>query len=111
MPLEAIARAQGSVEPPLFPGKPADQSFYDWARVQDRYDERYAARRAQGVQRVRFCIEPDGTLTFGEAPEFVDEKLLRELIRVIRNSKGKWTPRKVGGLPQRSEFVFFVNYL
>lgn len=45
MPLEAIARAQGSVEPSLFPGKPADQSFYDWARVQDRYDERYAARR------------------------------------------------------------------
>lgn len=60
---------------------------------------------------MRFCIEPDGTLTFGEAPEFVDEKLLRELIRVIGNSKGKWTSRKVGGLPQRSEFVYFVNYL
>lgn len=111
MPIEAIARAQGSVEPLLFLGKPADRSFYDWARVRVRYDERYAARRSQGLYRVRFYIESDGTLTFGEAQEFVDKKLLRELIRVIRNSKGKWTPRKVGGVPQRTEFVYSVNYL
>lgn len=111
MPLEAIARAQGCVEPLLFLGKPADRSFYDWARVRVRYDERYAVRRAQGVYRVRFFIEPDGTLTFGEAPEFVDEKLLCELIRVIRRSRGKWTPRKVRGIPQRTEFVYSMNYL
>ena len=37
-------------------------------------------------------------------------KSKKEMIRVIRNSKGKWTPRKVRGVPQRTAFDYRVNY-
>jgi len=32
------------------------------------------------------------------------------MIRVIRSSKGKWTPRKVRGVPQRTAYEYRVNY-
>lgn len=68
-----------------------------------RYDGRFTGRGAkgEGVVRVRFYIEPDGKITIGEVIKSPDEKLSREMIRVIRSSKGKWTPRKVRGVPQR----------
>lgn len=39
-----------------------------------------------------------------------DERLTKEVLRVIRNSKGKWTPRKVRGVPQRTVYEYRVNY-
>ena len=39
-----------------------------------------------------------------------DERLTKEVLRVIRNSKGKWTPRKVRGVPQRTAYEYRVNY-
>lgn len=110
IPVEEIARRQG-VEPLKFLGGDPQQSFYDWARVRIRYDERHAVRRAEGIYRVRFFIEADGTLTLDDVLVKNDDKLLREVIRVIRNSAGKWTPRKVRGVPVRSEFVFGMNFL
>lgn len=50
---------------------------------------------------MRFYIEPDGKITIGEVIKSPDEKLSREMIRVIRSSKGNGTPRKVRGVPQR----------
>ena len=61
--------------------------------------------------RVRFYIEPDGKITIGEVIKSPDEKLSREMIRVIRSSKGKWTPRKVRGVPQRTAYEYGVNFL
>ena len=48
--------------------------------------------------------------TIGEVIKSPDEKLSREMIRVIRSSKGKWTPRKVRGVPQRTAYEYRVNY-
>lgn len=110
IPVEEIGRRQG-VEPLRFLGEDPEKSFYDWAHERIRYDERHAVRRSQGIYRIRFFVEADGTVTIDDALDWNDEKLLREVIRVIRNSKGKWTPRKVHGAPQRSEFVFSMNFL
>ena len=76
-------------------------------------DGRFIGRGAkgEGVVRVRFYIEPDGKITIGEVIKSPDEKLSREMIRVIRSSKGKWTPRKVRGVPQRTAYEYGVNFL
>lgn len=111
IPVEEIGCRQGDIEPLRFLGEDPEKSFYDWARVRVRYDERYVARRSEGIYRVRFHIEPDGRITFDEVLEKNDDKLLREIMRVIGKSKGKWTPRKVRGVAQRTEFVYGINFL
>jgi len=87
---------------------------YTWRlTMRLRYDGRFTGRGAkgEGVVRVRFYIEPDGKITIGEVIKSPDEKLSREMIRVIRSSKGKWTPRKVRGVPQRTAYEYGVNFL
>ena len=92
-------------------GKPTTYSWRLTMRL--RYDGRFTGRGAkgEGVVRVRFYIEPDGKITIGEVIKSPDEKLSREMIRVIRSSKGKWTPRKVRGVPQRTAYEYGVNFL
>ena len=97
LPVEKIAKRQ-EADPLLFMGGDPDETFHEWARVRLRYDE-------------RFYIEPDGKITIGEVIKSPDEKLSREMIRVIRSSKGKWTPRKVRGVPQRTAYEYGVNFL
>ena len=87
---------------------------YTWRlTMRLRYDGRFTGRGAkgEGVVRVRFYIEPDGKITIGEVIKSPDEKLSREMIRVIRSSKGKWTPRKVRGVPQRTAYEYGANFL
>ena len=64
----------------------------------------------EGVVHVRFYIEPDGRIAIGEVVQSPDERLTKEVLRVIRSSKGKWTPRKVRGVPQRTAYEYRVNY-
>ena len=109
IPVEKIERAQNP-DPLLFMGENPDKSFHEWAKVRIRYDERFTEKGVDGVAHVRFYIEPDGRITIGEVVQSPDEKLTREMIRVIRNSKGKWTPCKVRGVPQRTAFDYRVNY-
>ena len=33
------------------------------------------------------------------------------VIRAIRRSEGKWTPRKVDGVPQRTAYTFRGNFI
>ena len=53
----------------------------------------------------------DGKITIGDVVESPDERLTKEVIRVIRNSRGEWTPRKVRGVPQRTAYQFRCNYI
>ena len=112
IPVEKIRRAQDA-DPLLFLGGDPDKTFHEWASPRLRYDGRFTGRGAkgEGVVRVRFYIEPDGKITIGEVIKSPDEKLSREMIRVIRSSKGKWTPRKVRGVPQRTAYEYGVNFL
>ena len=93
LPVEKIAKKQDA-DPLLFLGGDPDKTFHEWASL-----------------RLRYYIEPDGKITIGEVIKSPDEKLSREMIRVIRSSKGKWTPRKVRGVPQRTAYEYGVNFL
>ena len=64
-----------------------------------------------GVVRVKFYIEPTGRVVIGEVLRSPDEQLTKEVLRAIRASKGKWTPRKVDGVPQRTAYEFHCNYV
>jgi len=94
----------------LFMGGDPDETFHEWARVRLRYDERFSSRGVAGLVHVRFYIEPDGKVTIGEVLSSPDEKLAREVIRVIRASKGHWVPRRVRGVPQRTAYEYRINF-
>lgn len=108
LPIEKIAREQDA-EPLLFMGQAPEKAFFEWVYMRVRYDQRYT--KIGGVVHVRFYVEPDGKITIDEVLKTPDEKLSKEVIRVIRNSKGKWTPRKVRGVPQRTAYVFRGNFI
>ncbi|WP_295912411.1 energy transducer TonB [uncultured Alistipes sp.] len=109
LPVEKIAGKQ-EADPLLFLGEDPGKTFHDWARIRVRYDERFSSRGVSGLVHVRFYIEPDGRITIGEVVQSPDDKLAKEVVRVIRNSKGKWTPRKVRGVPQRTAYDYRINF-
>lgn len=108
LPLGAIAQALDP-DPLLFMGQDPDESFVPWFRPRVRYDERFA--KVGGKVHVRFFVEPDGGITIDEVVESPDEKLTKEVLRVIRNSRGKWTPRKADGVAQRTPYEVRMNYI
>ena len=109
IPVEKIRRAQDA-DPLLFMGENPDENFHAWAKMRIRYDGRFTEKGVEGVVHVRFYIEPDGRIAIGEIVQSPDERLTKEVLRVIRSSKGKWTPRKVRGVPQRTAYEYRVNY-
>ena len=108
-PLGKIERAVNP-DPLLFMGENPDENFHAWAKMRIRYDGRFTEKGVEGVVHVRFYIEPDGRIAIGEVVQSPDERLTKEVLRVIRSSKGKWTPRKVRGVPQRTAYEYRVNY-
>ncbi len=108
IPVEKIAKKQDA-EPLLFLGEDPDKNFWDWVYTRVRYDDRFS--KVGGVVHVRFFVEPNGAITIGEVFKSPDDKLSKEVIRVIRNSKGKWTPRCVRGVPQRTEYIYRCNFI
>ena len=108
LPLEKIVRKQDP-DPLLFLGEDPSKSFREWVTVRVRYDERF--KNVGGRVHIRFYVEPDGKVSLGEVLESPDERLSKEVIRVIRNSRGKWTPRKVRGVPQRTAYEFLGNFI
>ena len=108
LPVEKIVRMQDP-DPLLFQGEDPNTNFFEWVRTRVRYDDRF--RSVGGVVHIRFYVEPDGKITIGDVVESPDERLTKEVIRVIRNSRGEWTPRKVRGVPQRMAYQFRCNYI
>lgn len=108
IPVAKIERLQNP-DPLLFQGRNPEESFHEWMRERVRYDERFA--KVGGLVHVRFWIEPDGRVTIDRIVETPDAKLGKEVVRAIRSSRGKWTPRKVRGVPQRTAYDYRVNYI
>ena len=50
-------------------------------------------------------------MTIDEVLRSPDERLTKRVIRAIRRSEGKWTPRKVDGVPQRTAYTFRGNFI
>ncbi len=108
LPLERIEQALNP-DPLLFMGKDPRESFHPWLRKHIRYNDRFR-NNAGGRVHVRFFIESDGGITIDEVVETPDEKLAKEVERVIRNSRGKWTPRKVDGIAARMPYEVLVDF-
>ena len=97
-------------DPLLFMGEIPGENFHNWAKMRVRYDGRFTEKGVEGLVHVRFYIEPDGRITIGEVVQSPDERVTKEVLRAIRSSKGKWTPRKVRGVPQRTAYDYRGNY-
>lgn len=109
IPVEKIAAKQEG-DPLLFLGMDPKKSFHPWASNRIRFgSDEFAKKADDGVAHVRFYIEPDGRITIGEVVKAPTEKLGKEVARIIRSSKGKWTPRKVRGVPQRTAYDYRIN--
>lgn len=108
LPIKQIEQALNP-DPLLFLGEDPRKSFFPWLRPRVRYDERF--KGIDGLVHVRFFVEADGGITIGEVVETPDAKLAKEVVRVIRNSRGKWTPRKVDGVAQRTPYEVRINYV
>lgn len=106
IPVGDIERKQNP-DPLLFLGEDPAKSFHPWARVRIRHDGRFVGR--EGVTCVRFYIEADGRITIDEVLSTPNERQAKEIVRVILRSRRKWTPRKVHGVPQRTEYVYCCN--
>lgn len=108
LPVKEIGRALDP-DPLLFLGEDPDKSFFPWLRPRVRYDDRF--KNVSGLVHIRFFVEADGCITIGEVVETPDEKLAKEVVRAIRGSRGKWTPRKVDGAAQRTPYEVRINYI
>ena len=84
IPVEKIRRAQDA-DPLLFMGENPDENFHAWAKMRIRYDGRFTEKGVEGVVHVRFYIEPDGRIAIGEVVQSPDERLTKEVLRVIRS--------------------------
>lgn len=109
LPVEKISK-QVDGDPLKFMGGDPDKTFHEWAKLRVRYDDRFTAKGVEGLIDVRFFVEPDGMITIAEVVQSPSEKLTHEVVRVINNSRGKWTPRKKDGVPLRTEYRYRVNY-
>lgn len=109
LPLGKIERAVNP-DPLLFMGGDPYPAFYEWVRSRVEFNSlRFPG--VNGRMRILFYIEPDGDITIGRVLQSPDKDLERKVIRVIRRSRGKWTPRKVNGVPQRTSYEFRCNYI
>lgn len=104
IPVEKIAKKQHK-DPLLFLGEDPAKSFHKWAQIHFRY---IANRETpiEGRLSVTFRIEMDGGITILETSDYPDEKQVKDVVRVIRKSKGKWTPKKIDGLPVASVYTY-----
>lgn len=109
LPLGKIERAVNP-DPLLFMGGDPYPAFYEWVRSRVGFNSlRFPG--VNGRMRILFYIEPDGDITIGRVLQSPDKDLERKVIRVIQRSRGKWTPRKVNGVPQRTSYEFRCNYI
>lgn len=108
LPLEKIARNQDG-EPLLFLGKDPWDAFHEWARIHFRYFDNHQTY-SEGEIVVKFRIEADGRITILDVSDFPDKKLVADVVRVIRKSEKKWTPRRKEGRPVPSDYTYRIHF-
>ncbi|OAV43708.1 energy transducer TonB [Lewinella sp. 4G2] len=105
---------------PLFPGCPDGEPYEDRKRCADRkllehiygkvrYSERARQLEVEGLAKVSFVIEKDGTLTNIKVLRGLNRDIEREVIRII-NSLPVWEPGRQDGEPVRVSFTLPVKF-
>lgn len=101
---------QVNPDPLLFMGEIPGENFFYWVTDRTGYrSDRFPT--TGGRVHIRFYVEADGRVTIDEVLRSPDERLTKRVIRAIRRSEGKWTPRKVDGVPQRTAYTFRGNFI
>lgn len=101
---------QVNPDPLLFMGEIPGENFFRWVADRTGYrSDRFPT--TGGRVYIRFYVEADGRVTIDEVLRSPDERLTKRVIRAIRRSEGKWTPRKVDGVPQRTAYTFRGNFI
>lgn len=109
LPLQRIEQ-QVNPDPLLFMGEIPGENFFYWVADRTGYrSDRFPT--TGGRVYIRFYVEADGRVTIDEVLRSPDKRLTKRVIHAIRRSKGKWTPRKVDGVPQRTAYTFRGNFI
>ena len=90
-----------------FPG--GQSALMKWISQNLRYPEEAAINNVQGVVRVKFVVEKDGTVSNPEIVKGVDKNLDEETLRLIRRMP-KWFPAKNLGVNVRSYFSLKITF-
>lgn len=109
LPLQRIEE-QVNPDPLLFMGEVPGENFFCWVADRTGYHS-FRFPTTGGRVHIRFYVEADGRVTIDEVLRSPDERLTKRVIRAIRRSEGRWTPRKVGGVPQRTAYTFRGNFV
>lgn len=109
LPLQRIEE-QVNPDPLLFMGEVPGENFFRWVADRTGYHS-YRFPTTGGRVHIRFYVEADGRVTIDKVLRSPDERLTKRVIRAIRSSEGKWTPRKVDGVPQRTAYTFRGNFI
>ena len=109
LPLQRIEK-QVNPDPLLFMGEIPGENFFRWVADRTGYHS-YRFPTTGGLVHIRFYVEADGRVTIDEVLRSPDKRLTKRVIQAIRHSEGKWTPRKIDGVPQRTAYTFRGNFI
>lgn len=98
--LEERDRKEGT--PLLFNGGDPRTTFGAWLNAR-------IGNLGVGEYYVKIYIEPDGSVGDIVVVEKPSEKEGQKLMRIIRTSKNKWTPKKLNGTPVRTFFEYRLH--
>lgn len=101
---------QVNPDPLLFMGEIPGENFFRWVADRSGYHS-YRFPTTGGRVHIRFYVEADGRITIDKVLRSPDKRLTKRVIQAIRRSEGKWTPRKVDGVPQRTAYTFRGNFI
>ena len=96
---------------PLFKGERVSSgAFTRWVNSKVKFPKDLRNTIKQGVVKVRFYVENDGSIREVTVLESPHESFSKEDVRVITSSP-KWTPGYRGGKPARTSYDFSINFL
>lgn len=94
---------------PKFMGK-SWETFTYWVAKQIKYPKAAIQDNIQGLVKVRFVIEKDGSVSNIEVLSSPNPVLSEEALRVIGLSSAQWTPGKQRNKPVRVRFEVPVDF-
>lgn len=86
------------------------ETFAYWAAKQIKYPKAAVKDNIQGLVKIRFVIEKDGSISNIEVLTSPSPLLSEEALRVIRMSPAQWTPGKQRDKPVRVRFEVPVDF-
>ncbi|MGE0077902.1 MAG: energy transducer TonB [Bacteroidales bacterium] len=97
-------------EMPKFGQGGLDEFRTEFVMKKLRYPEVAQSNNIWGCVYVEFVVEKDGSVSNVKSLREIDESLVQEALRVVKESP-KWTPGKNNGRPVRVKYVLPINFV